>query len=343
MTREELKKQREALTPDVYLFCGEEPYLGRNDIQEFRRAVLTDETLETFNHFVFRDPVIDYDKLLDAVGTPPMMAERKLVEWHHADFDALKEKDFEALTEAASLVRANGDTILIFFCEPDEFDPGTDRRPSRIKGRLDKILSCVVNRRSADAQLISWLRRHFAHDGVGASPDALRRLIDRVGHSMTLLAFEVEKLVCYAKFNELKEVTPETVDLVSCTGTDEEAFGLSNALLTGEGRAAFRQLDDMRRRRVPPPVILAQIEGVFADLLSVALLREEGLTTEQIAATLSMKEGRVRIYQKAAARRSVSSLRARLDLCREADALSKTSPSATDYGQAERLLALLAR
>ena len=48
-------------------------------------------------------------------------------------------------------------------------------------------------------------------------------------------------------------------------------------------------LGDIKRRRVDPLSVLGQVAKLYADLLSVALLIEEGSGEKEIAKTLGMK------------------------------------------------------
>ena len=86
----------------VYLFAGEEDYLKRYYLGEFRRILITDEAAVPFTHFVFEGATVDFDKLSDAVSTPSFFGDAKLVEWHHADFEKMGEKELNALFSSYS-------------------------------------------------------------------------------------------------------------------------------------------------------------------------------------------------------------------------------------------------
>ena len=76
-----------------YIFAGEEDYLKRHYRTELSRAVLTDDAFDTFNHSVFDGQEMTLAAFRDALYTPPMMSDYKLIEWRHADLDKMKESD----------------------------------------------------------------------------------------------------------------------------------------------------------------------------------------------------------------------------------------------------------
>ena len=82
MTQEELKKAIAEGKGGVYVFIGEEEYLKRHYLSEFKKAILDGEpTFAAFNHQSFEGREIDFAALLDVVRTPSMFADGKLIEW----------------------------------------------------------------------------------------------------------------------------------------------------------------------------------------------------------------------------------------------------------------------
>ena len=89
---QDLKARLKAGKPDGwYIFAGEEDYLKNFYLAELRRSVLADGTgLEAFNHTVFDALDMDFGSLSEAIQSPPMMQEYKLIEWRFANLNALK-------------------------------------------------------------------------------------------------------------------------------------------------------------------------------------------------------------------------------------------------------------
>lgn len=323
-----------------YLFCGEENFLKRYYLGELRAACLTEPSLDAFNHQVMEGERIDFGALADAIKAPPMMAERKLVEWHLADFSAMREGELEKLHALREEGKQYPEAVVCLIADAERFDVGNlPRRPSKLYTALAKDLAIVCFERSNEAALASWLDRHFRHEEVQASPAVIRLLLAQSGTVMDALAGEVTKLCCYVKAAGRDTVTEEDVAAVASHVAESDAFGLSNAILDGNAEAAYACLRDMKLRKVEPAAVVASVSRVYSDLLTVAAFAEEGMPPADIAAQLKMHEYKLSLYLKAAAGRGTARLRTALALCRRADVAAKTGGGADGYLAMELLIA----
>ena len=340
MTQKDLKNRLKGDSlGGIYIFAGEEEYLKRYYTAEMRKRILVDPAFEPFNHLCFEGSAIDFDLLLDAVKSPPMMADFKLIEWDRADFEAMKESSLEAFAELSALVAEHPYAVLLFRSSLTELNPGTPKRPSALYKRLSEYAETVCFEMATDAQLLGWLNSHFAHEGLSATAEAMRTMLSRVGHSMEILSNEVEKLACYCRVHKIAHVTPELVRLVCSSTAEDDAFGLSNALLSGNKAAAYACLYDLRRRRVEPMLVLGQLTRLFTDLTAVSLLLTEGGSVSSVASALSMNEYKAGLYVKGARARSEVALRRAVMICREADLAVKAG--ADPHVRLDRLIAEL--
>ena len=340
MTQNELKERIRAGTLDgVFLFCGEEEYLKRYYLGEIRKAIVPDEEMAPFVHFLFDGAELECEKILDIARMPSMFATGKLIEWHNVDIDHMKEaslKELEALTEE---LQNEAGCTLILTATAEDFDTGSEKRPSKKMTRLGKCLFPVVFFRSSDAALVSWIKRHFAAEELSFTPTLPTALLARVGHDMDTLNHEIEKLASYAKANGLSLISEKEMEFVCIRTVESDAFSLTNAILDGKTEEAYLYLGDMKRRRVDPITVLAMVSKLYADLLSVALLTEEGKTEKEIAKELGMHEYKAGIYFRNAKKTGVSAIEAKLALCARIDASLKNGTSS--YRGLEQLVATL--
>ena len=279
----------------AYVFAGEEDYLKRHYLGELRRAVLTDEAFDAFNHAVFDGEELGIAALLDEVKAPPMMSDYKLVEWHYPDLTSLKESELDDLEMLLATRKAEGFAILVFLVGEGAIDFGTPKKPSTFLKRFGKSLDIIKFDRSSDQQLAQWIRRHLDSEGVSYTPDLPQALIFRSGHSMQQLKNEIDKLTAYAKSRDIS-LTPSEVALIATPTTECDTFAFSNAILGRDKQAALAALADMKMRRVDPTVILGMAARVICDLVEVANLSEEGMSFEDIAKTLSMNAYKLKLY-----------------------------------------------
>ena len=142
-----------------------------------------------------------------------------------------------------------------------------------------------------------------------------------------------------AKANGISPVGERELAYVCIRTVESDAFSLTNALLDGKMEDAYRYLGDMKQRRVDPISVLGQVSKLYADLLSVALLADEGMGEKEIAKSLGMHEYRAGLYFRSAKRMGVSGVEERLALCTRIDAALKSGSSS--YRGLEQLIATL--
>lgn len=340
MTQNELRERIKARNLDgVFLFCGEEGYLKRHYIGELRKILVPDEGVAPFVHFVFDGAELDTALLLETARTPSMFGDGKLIEWHNADLEAMKEGEIKALEAFCEEMQNEPGNTVVITVPKEGLDTGTERRPTKLFTRLAKCLNAVPFYRSTDAALVSWIRRHFAAVHVDITESLPAALLSHVGHDMDILSSEIDKLACYAKANGFATVTERELALVSIRTVESDAFSLTNALLDGKAEDAFRYLGDMKHRRVDPIAVLGQVAKLYSDLLSVALLLEEGMNEKEIAKELGMHEYRAGIYYRSAKKMGSAAAEHKLALCMRIDAELKRGTSS--YRGLEQLIATL--
>lgn len=300
--------------------------------------MLTDPGLAAFNHAVFDGAEPDVGALLDAVKSPPMMSEYKLVEWRYADFEKMKESTRDALDRLLEQKDDYPYTVLVFLVTGEGFDPGTAKRPSKLAQRYGKLLSLVNFEKSTDAQLLSWLKKHFDAEHIAVDRPMLDALLLRVGHSMDALHAECEKLICFAKARGLSALDADIVGEVTASTVECDTFALSNAITGANREVAFTALADMKARRVDPILALGMMAKTYSELVAVSLLLDEGRGASDIEKTLKINPYKIKIYISAAKRLGSAKLARALSALSDADAAAK-SGGAVGYGVIERFVA----
>lgn len=320
-----------------YLFCGEEDYLKKYYLKELRSGVVTDEVFATFNHTVYDGADIDFASVAEAIKSPPMMSDYKLIEWRFANLDGLKEGEKSALESLFELKEEYPCAIFAIMTAADGFDAGTIKKPSRLASRLSKGFDILNFPKSTDSQLLSWLKKHFDAEGVDVDLNTLNTLLFRSGRAMDVLSGEVLKLCCYAKANGRTAVSAADVEEVASSTVECDAFALSNAVIEKNRERAFLALLDLKQRRVEPQVVIAMLERTYSELLSTALLLDEGKGVFDVESILKFHPFKAKLYvgaaKKVGARKLSDSL---AELCR-LDASSK-SGGISGYGAVEMFI-----
>lgn len=325
MTATELKnKIKSGELGGAYIFCGEEDYLKKYYLQEIVKLSCQEEAFSLFNRVVFDGADIDIAEIAESIKAPPMMSDYKLIEWKYPDIEHMSESEKKLIVELAESLSEYPYVILILFTDAEGFLPGTVKRPSKSATRFGKSYNIVNFEKSTDAQLIGWLGRHFAAEGIKADTDTLAALIFRAGHSMEVLHGEVQKLAAYAKANTLAAITKNEIDLVASPTLECDTFALSTAITDRHREKAFLALKDMIGRRVEPGATLATLARSFGELVTVSLLLDEGMDAGDIEKLLEWNQYKIKICINSAKKWGTAKLSAATSRLRELDAESKS-------------------
>ena len=211
--------------------------------------------------------------------------------------------------------------------------------PSALLKRLGEYLTLVRFETVSGARLVSWVGKHFEHNGAQASAEVCSFLINYAGKSMYTLSNETEKLSYYVLQNGRNTVTKEDVLNVSIAEITTDAFTLANAILDGRSEDAINALAVMKFRRVDPIVLLSEVSRVICDLVSIKALMDEGCSVSEIAMLFKMNEYKVKVYAQGAAGKTMPKLKEAVALCSEADISIKMSSQG--YIAIEKLICAL--
>jgi DNA polymerase-3 subunit delta len=168
----------------VYYFFGEDDFLKEGRTRELVEAAV-DPTTRDFNLELRRGNEIDAEALDALLGTPPMLAERRVVVLR--DVDKLK-REARALL-GRYLERPASDTVLVLVA------PAGARAD---KALVDRSTAVEFAPLTGD-RLPKWVSYH-AETVLGRpiTTEAVTLLVEAVGADLAQLAVELEKLASYA-------------------------------------------------------------------------------------------------------------------------------------------------
>ncbi len=335
---EDFKKEFKRPKPGAYLFYGEENFLKLRELQSVRGKICTDENFEVFNHFVFTRDNYSADALMSAVVTIPMMSDYKLIELYELPFSEYRKKDdMDGLASALAAASESEDTVLIIYTTPENFDAGEGKTPSALFKMISEYALPVEFAHESTSRIISWVQRHFTSDKIVAEIPECNYLIDTVGHDMTTLEGEINKLCAYLHYKERDRLQKTDVDLICSHNKEIGAFEFADSILDGNSEKSFYILADMRLRGEAAPVILGGITKVYSDMYSLRLFSDAGVTPDEAAKKLGIHPyvAKVRMAKAKACERAA--LEAVIGLCADTDAQLKSS-AIDDYILLERLI-----
>jgi len=335
----------------AYIFFGDEEYMKRFCLTETRKSIAGDADTAAFNIISIScdDSMGRSEEAVSggsagyiaeaaaALSSPPLFADKKLVELHDFNFSKLSDQLIGALVSLAENMEE--DSTFIIFCRGGEIDVGTlPMRPSKLYSSLSEVYTFVSFEPEPPAKLSSWIQRHFTSEGIAAENPECYALMSRCGHSMFILSGEISKLICYLKARGRDHLREDDIKEVTCAYTESADFGLSNALQAGDAVSAFAEIGLMKAAHEKPEIMLASITRLITDVYTVQTLFEAGMTRSEIASGLGMKEARIAILGRGIRGKSTADLALILDHCLDADLKIKTT-SADSYMIIDRLCA----
>ena len=334
--RKQLKKGLDG----AYLFFGDEDYLKSFSLKSARSLVCDDPSFAIFNDIQI-DP-LDYtpSALVNALMPLPMMGEIKIVSINGLAISSIKGAEFDELVEAISAIKEYDYNILIISVPAGLIEEGNlPKAPSKPLLALSEVMTPVHFEAISGSRLVTWVGKHFEHNGVTATPALCEQLIEKCGKSMFTLSNETEKLAYYALQNNRTAITAEDVENVACSVLTSDAYALANAILDCRYADAIDALNVMKFRRIDPIFVMPEVSRVICDLFTIKVLQDEGHNISEISRILRMNEYKLKIYANVTAAKSRESFERALLLCSEADLGLKLSPQG--YSSIEKLICSL--
>ncbi len=319
-----------------YLFFGEEDYMKKFALDTAIAAICPDPTFAFFNEIRLDSFSYSPEALLDALMPAPMMADRKIVILSGIDFTAMKATELDSLCKTLESLDEYDYNTLIINTSADRFDEGMlPKRPSSALSRLSEYLCPVQFEKNSPSRLAAWVAKHFQHNGVNAPGDVCSFIIERCGRDMFNLANETDKLSFFVLSQGRGEVTQKDVLNVAIPVGEHDAFAFTNAIGARRRDEALEILRDMKGRRQEPILIIGEISKTVCDMLSVAILRSDGLTQREIAAATGLHEYKAGVILRTLPDEGMC--RRMLERCRAAD-LEIKSFSSDGYAVIEKLI-----
>lgn len=322
----------------AYLFYGSENFLKQKELNAMREKLCSDESTEAFNHFIFTRDNYTPEALYSAVMAMPMMSDMKLVELYELPFaEYRKKEDADGLESALSAACESDDTVLLIYTTPENFDPGEGKTQSAIMKLISKYAIPVEFAPETTQRITGWVQKHFTSHGIIAEQVECVYLIDAVGHDMTTLSGEIEKLCAYLNSKERDKLEKTDIDYICPKNKEIGAFEFADSILDGNNEKAFYILGDMKLKNEPVPVILGGIIKVYTDLYAMRLSADAGITSDEAAKKFGLHPYMAKLRMAKARTIEKQALEAVIELCAETDEALKSS-FADDYILLERLI-----
>ena len=338
ITASQFSKEFKKPKAGAFLFYGSENYIKQKELLSIREKLCSDENTAAFNHFIFTRDNYTPDAVYSAVMSMPMMSDYKLVELYEIPFSEYRKKeDTDGLESALAAAVENDDTVLIIYTTPENFDPGEGKTPSSLMKLISKYAVPVEFAPETTQRITMWVGKHFSNEKIIAEPPECSYLIECVGHDMSALSGEIDKLCAYLHFKERDKLTKTDIDYICPKNKEIGAFEFADSVIDGNNERAFYILGDMKMKNEPATIILGGIIKIYTDLYTLRIFSDAGISSDEAAKRLSMHPYMAKIRMAKARTIDKQALEAVIGLCAETDTALKSS-SADNYLLIERLI-----
>ncbi len=319
MTPNEFGKLIKENIHGVFLFYGEEQYLKQHYINLTKKTISPDgaNVMSLSGEGLSLTQICQ--QIMDMASMPSMDMSSRFLNIYDVEWKKTKEDELDFFEDCMTELSSFEDVVIVFDTRPENFDSGTDKKPSKLLSRINKYIKTVNFAKEPPARLAAWIQKHFAAYKVEADPNVCNFLVKYCGRDMTTLNHEITKLVAYVLQNGKKTVTETDIHTVSSSVNEIDTFDFSNAILNGDTERAFSILTDMKLHKEKPELILGSIASTYSNLYTVKILLEAGMLAPEIIKETGMHEYKAKLYIKRANVLSKKGIEKAIELCHDAD------------------------
>ena len=271
--------QTRAFDP-VYYFCGAEDYLKEEAVRQVVDAAV-DPATKDFNLEVLRASDVDGESLGSLLGTPPMMAERRVIVIK--DVAALRKDARAALDQY--LRQPSSDIVVVL--------------TAAAGAKEDKALAARATVVEFDplsgARIPKWIAYYATHDlGCEITEDAIGLLQDAVGTELAQLKIELDKLANFVAGAERPVIDENAIATMVGVRRGETMGDLLDAIGRRNATKALELLPHVLLQ--PKTNAVTIVMALTTQTLALAwgrALRERGITQQRIESEFFalLKEG----------------------------------------------------
>ncbi len=279
MTLEELNRRiKSGNLSGIYFFYGEEQYLLSKKIDQIVKKAVTNGT-ESFNLFKFDGKKATAEEIIASLDQFPQMSDMKVILVKNT---GLLNNATYAGFKLIKATRIPSDTCLIFV--EDSFDKKKLKNINFIEenGGIVNFEYMPLNK------LEIFISDLFAKNEKSISEKDIRYIISLCGQSLANITKECEKLINFS--GDRIKITRDDIDLIVSKTVEYRTYDMLDAIVAGNSKKAQTQLKYLKDTREEPLYILGLMMSRLSELLMCKLLKEDGLSANEISDYFDFKK-----------------------------------------------------
>jgi DNA polymerase-3 subunit delta len=225
------------------------------------------------------------------------------------------------------------DTTVAFFARED----GRAKAPAELATAVQQAGGDIAVENTLKArELPRWLVGEASRLGLKLEGAAAQALVAHVGDRQQRLLRELEKLAL--EHGEGAHLGVEEVEAVAAPSAEREVWGLVDALVARDRRAATRAFLELRAQGETLPRLVPLMARRVRDVLAIATRLEAGESPAQVKASLRMSPWAADRRLKEARATDVEALRGALEALSELELASRGQSELSDDTEALRAI-----
>lgn len=316
--KDDLKNRR--FSP-VYFFYGQEAFLVKTYADKIKNAALGTNASDMNLLELSGNPELSL--LSDHIETMPFFSEYKVIMINDFNPEKLAENETDAFLNM--LENVPDTAIVVFYLT----GCGFSLRSQRIKKLFEGIKKCAQVcefKPLTPKETANIIYRKIEREGRKISAQNANYLAEITACDLNLASVETTKLCCYV--DKGREITKEIIDKMVEKRLETKVFTLSDAMISGNSRGAFRILNELFEQRVDPIPILAALSTAYSEFYAAKLAAAVGISAAQTASELGYTGARAGFFSKKynqASKMNTDSLRKAMKMIYETDVKLKTT------------------
>lgn len=271
----------------LYLVFGEQELMINKLVDKLAKETL--ENVDDFNFVNFDAYKVPMYEIVNDALTLPFMADKKVIVVKNSYFLGGEnpkldfEQSFSELEEY--LDNQNEGVTMIFTIVSPKID---DRKAlvKKIKEKAKVFALDNVNKKD----LPRVVKQMFDKKDIEISHDALTEFINRCGDDMYLISNEIDKLSCYKKEIDIKDIY-----LMVPKKLEDNVFDMIDAIFNKKEDKAFKVYYDLKATNSEPITLISLVASQVRFLYQVMVLKDKGYSESNIANELSCHPYRVKL------------------------------------------------
>ncbi|SFC62265.1 DNA polymerase III subunit delta [Clostridium uliginosum] len=272
---------------DSYIFCGLDEELIKDGINSIIKKTIGEDK-DNLNLIKIDGMKTNFDEIMNACETFPLMSEKKVVFVYRANF--LRDKSDEASNNIYKYINDYVSnlppyTILImYYLFNDKRERANKNKKINSLDKLITVVNCDKLRRDAYIKKISDI---FKDKNKEIGKIELMYFSERVQNNFDIIKREIDKLISYTEGREIKK---EDINLLISNTGEEDVFDLVELIAQRKIELAMDIMKDILHKSDQHMLIISNLERQFEKLYEIKIGLNEGKKIHDFMSQLKLPQ-----------------------------------------------------